>query len=175
MYATTEEEKRAFCQAVMPVFLEYLRTHQSAIEQVELATVRDGIVSFPATQILGGVAKTVRVPLALIGQEVRDIADSVQDDYEAWLETIQLQWTSFLRDGAATDWDEFWREVQANWQTWLEEEDSRKGILCLDFSYDFEEGELLMDYVERDTLTADLFDYDEGDLLINFVSQNNNQ
>ena len=171
IYATTETEKRAFCQAVMPIFLDYLRTHQSAIEQVELATVRDGIVSFPATQILGGVAKTVRVPLSLISSEVKEMADGVQDDYETWLETVQLQWQSFLQAGVAEEWDTFWHDVQANWQTWLEEEDSRKGILCLDFSYDFEDGELVMDYVERDTLTADLFDYNEGDLLINFVSQ----
>ncbi len=66
IYPTTEEEKRAFYQEVLPGFLEYLRSHMSAIEQVELATVTDGIVSFPATQVLGGVQKTVRVPLSII-------------------------------------------------------------------------------------------------------------
>lgn len=70
MYPTTEEERRAFAQAMLPYFADYLRTHQTAIEQVELAVTREGIVSFPATQILGGVQKTVRVPLALITYEI---------------------------------------------------------------------------------------------------------
>ena len=76
MKPTTLEEKRAFCIEIMPVFLEYLRTNQSAIEQVELATVKDGIVSFPATQSLGGVLKTVRVPLSVITADI-DSAESL--------------------------------------------------------------------------------------------------
>lgn len=76
MYPTTEEEKRAFYQAALPGFLEYLRSHMSAIEQVELAETREGIVSFPATQTLGGVQKTVRVPLSLLTADYdRAIAD----------------------------------------------------------------------------------------------------
>ena len=63
---TREEELQAFYVLALPGFLEYLRTHQSRIEDVELATVKDGIVSFPATQTLGGVQKTVRVPLTLL-------------------------------------------------------------------------------------------------------------
>lgn len=66
IYPTTQEEMQAFIEAAMPAFLEYLRTHQTAIEQVELAQVSDGITSFPAIQTLGGVRKTVRVPLSLI-------------------------------------------------------------------------------------------------------------
>ena len=65
IYPTTEEEKRAFYAMALPGFLEYLRSHMSAIEQVELASTREGIVSFPATQILGGVQKTVRVPVGI--------------------------------------------------------------------------------------------------------------
>lgn len=83
MYPTTEEEKRAFYQQVLPGFLEYVRSHMSAIEQVELATVRDGIVSFPATQILGGVQKTVRVPLSLLTRDI-DEAEQQARDYAAY-------------------------------------------------------------------------------------------
>lgn len=71
-YATTYEEQLRFCAEVMPVFLEYVRTHQTSMEGVELAVVKDGIVSFPATQVLGGVQKTVRVPLSVITKNVDD-------------------------------------------------------------------------------------------------------
>ena len=83
MYPTTEEEKRAFYQQVLPGFLEYVRSHMSAIEQVELATVKDGIVSFPATQILGGVQKTVRVPLTLLTHDM-DAAEQQAREYAAY-------------------------------------------------------------------------------------------
>jgi len=79
MYATTEEEKRAFYQDALPGFLEYLRSHMKAIEQVELAVTREGIVSFPATQILGGVQKTVRVPLSLLTAEFDTAISEVED------------------------------------------------------------------------------------------------
>ena len=70
IYPTTESEKQEFYAVVLPGFLEYLRSHMSAIEQVELATVKNGIVSFPATQIIGGVQKTVRVPLSLVTADI---------------------------------------------------------------------------------------------------------
>ena len=70
MTPTKQEELQAFYQKVLPGFIEYVRTHQSAIEEVELALTKDGIVSFPATQVLGGVQKTVRVPLSLITANV---------------------------------------------------------------------------------------------------------
>ena len=79
MYATTEEEKRAFYQDALPGFLEYLRSHMKAIEQVELAVTRERIVSFPATQILGGVQKTVRVPLSLLTAEFDTAISEVED------------------------------------------------------------------------------------------------
>lgn len=66
MFPTRQEELQAFYVLAMPGFLEYLRTHQSRIEDVELATVLTGIASIPAVQILGGVEKTVRVPLTLL-------------------------------------------------------------------------------------------------------------
>lgn len=70
MTPTTQEELQAFYAQVMPGFMEYVRSHQSAIEQVEIATSKTGIFSFPATQSLGGVLKTVRVPLSLITADV---------------------------------------------------------------------------------------------------------
>ena len=76
---TTIEEQRAFCQMIMPTFVDYLRTHQTAIEQVELAVTREGVVSFPATQILGGVQKTVRVPLSLLTQEIDADLETVRE------------------------------------------------------------------------------------------------
>ena len=72
MTPTKQEELQAFYQKALPGFIEYVRTHQSAIEEVELALTKDGIVSFPATQVLGGVQKTVRVPLSLITANVDD-------------------------------------------------------------------------------------------------------
>ena len=108
IYPTTEEEKRAFYQAALPGFLEYLRSHMSAIEQVELAETREGIVSFPATQVLGGVQKTVRVPLSLIASVVGEMAEDLQDDFEAWKESAWLQLLSRFNErvdviaGAAT-------------------------------------------------------------------------
>ena len=72
MTPTKQEELQAFYQKALPGFIEYVRTHQSAIEEVELALTKDGIVSFPATQVLGGVQKTVRVPLSLITANADD-------------------------------------------------------------------------------------------------------
>lgn len=66
MDQTTERERQAFYEQMAPGFFEYLRSHMSSIEQVELAVTREGIVSFPAIQELGGVQKTVRVPLSLL-------------------------------------------------------------------------------------------------------------
>ena len=70
MIPTTQEEMQAFYAMALPGFLEYLRSHQTAIEQVELASTRQGIVSFPATQSLGGVLKTVRVPLSMLTADI---------------------------------------------------------------------------------------------------------
>lgn len=68
----SQEELQQFYVQALPGFLEYLRTHQSRIEDVELATVMTGIKSMPATQTLGGVEKTVRVPLALLVVGIND-------------------------------------------------------------------------------------------------------
>lgn len=67
---TSEQELRSFYEKALPGFLEYLRSHATAIENAELAVSREGIVSFPATQVLGGVVKTVRVPLSLVTKDV---------------------------------------------------------------------------------------------------------
>lgn len=79
MTPTSEKELLAFFEMALPGFLEYLRSHATAIEQVELAVVKDGIVSFPATQILGGVQKTVRVPLSVITANIDDAEKLCRD------------------------------------------------------------------------------------------------
>ena len=79
IFPTTQEEMQAFIEAAMPAFLEYLRTHQTAIEQVELAQVSDGITSFPAIQNLGGVRKTVRVPLSMINGDAQTAAQQAAE------------------------------------------------------------------------------------------------
>ncbi|MBR2290780.1 MAG: hypothetical protein IJ868_00500 [Prevotella sp.] len=73
---TKEQELLAFYEIAMPGFLEYMRAHIANIEDVELATKKDGIVSFPATQVIGGVVKTVRVPLSVITADV-DAAETL--------------------------------------------------------------------------------------------------
>lgn len=78
-----EEELQAFYVMALPGFLEYLRTHQSRIEDIELATVKDGIVSFPATQTLGGVQKTVRVPLSMLTASI-DQAETLAREEAAY-------------------------------------------------------------------------------------------
>ena len=82
--------------------------------------------------------------------------------------TSQQQWEDFYTEGVVPDWDEFWSRVLANWQQWEQEEASRKGILCIDFSYDYDEGELIMDYVERDRLSMDMFSFDNGDFIVDY-------
>lgn len=236
IYPTTEEEKRAFYQAALPGFLEYLRTHMSAIEQVELADTREGIVSFPATQVLGGVQKTVRVPLSLLMSGVdavvadteqateyaneqgdyakgqgdyaknqgdyakekgdyalekgnfakglydtislwyngtnnngfKNNAEELKTQVNAWYTAITHSWEQFYTEGAVVDWNEFWSNVLMEWQEWKDEEEARKGILCLDFDYDFENGELVMDFVERDSLSQDMFSFADGDFIIDY-------
>ena len=79
IYPTTQEEMQAFIEAAMPAFLEYLRTHQTSIEQVELAQSSVGITSFPAIQNLGGVKKTVRVPLSLINGDSQAAAQQAAE------------------------------------------------------------------------------------------------
>ena len=85
-----EEELQAFYVMALPGFLEYLRTHQSRIEDIELATVKDGIVSFPATQTLGGVQKTVRVPLSMLTASI-DQAETLAREEAAYAEYAEEQ------------------------------------------------------------------------------------
>lgn len=105
------------------------------------------------------------------GTNNNGIKHDVEDFYaqaQAFDTAVRQSWASFYTNGAVPDWTAFWAEVLDNWQAWTAEEASRKGILCLDFDYDFEEGELIMDYVERDTLSRDMFDFQDGDLIIDY-------
>ena len=41
-----------------------------------------------------------------------------------------------------------------------------EGLPYMDFDYDFDEGELLMNYVEGTTIVEDNIDFDDGDIVI---------
>lgn len=95
-------------------------------------------------------------------------AESLYSQFEGFYSQAQTDWDTFYTEGCVPDWNQFWAAVLLNWQQWIEEEASRKGILCLDFDYDYDSGELVMDYVERDTLSMSMFGFADGDLIINY-------
>ena len=70
MIQTTQEELELLCARFFPVFQEYLRRRSIATGNIELAVSLDGVYSLPALYDLGGVQKTVRVPLALLTRDV---------------------------------------------------------------------------------------------------------
>lgn len=67
---TNQAELEAFCAYAMPVFLERLKTAAMKAGNIELATTLEGVTSLPSIQSLGGVEKTVRVPLTLLTKDV---------------------------------------------------------------------------------------------------------
>lgn len=67
---TSQMELEAFCAQLAPVFLEYLRTHGTAVDRIEVASSLDGITSLPARYSLGGVEKNVLAPLKLLTKDV---------------------------------------------------------------------------------------------------------
>lgn len=67
---TSQSELEALSALLAPVFLEYLRTHGTAVDRIELATSLDGLTSLPARYSLGGVEKTVLAPLKLLTADV---------------------------------------------------------------------------------------------------------
>lgn len=67
---TSQSELEALSALLAPVFLEYLRTHGTAVDRIELATSLDGLTSLPARYSLGGVEKTVLAPLRLLTANV---------------------------------------------------------------------------------------------------------
>lgn len=73
---TSQIEFEALCARSAPVFLEYLRTHGTAIDRVEIAATLDGITSLPARYNLGGVEKNVLAPLKLLTKGVDEAIDS---------------------------------------------------------------------------------------------------
>lgn len=95
-------------------------------------------------------------------------AETLFAQAQAFDDAVRQSWAAFYTNGVVPDWNLFWAGVLNNWQQWLDEEASRKGILCIDFNYDYDNGELIMDYVERDTLSRDMFDYADGDLIIDY-------
>ncbi len=70
MIQTTQEELELLCARFFPVFQEYLRRRSIATGNIELAVSLDGVYSLPALYDLGGVQKTVRVPMKLLTRDV---------------------------------------------------------------------------------------------------------
>lgn len=73
---TSQIELEALCARLAPVFLEYLRTHGTAVDRIEIAATLDGITSLPARYSLGGVEKNVLAPLSLLTKGVDEAIDS---------------------------------------------------------------------------------------------------
>lgn len=67
---TPQMELEAFCAQLAPVFLDYLRTHGTAVDRIEVATSLEGITALPARYSLGGVEKNVLAPLKLLTKDV---------------------------------------------------------------------------------------------------------
>lgn len=86
---TNQAELEAFCAYAMPVFLERLKSAAAKAGNIELAVTLEGISTLPAIQSIGGVEKTVRVPLSLLTRVV---------DFK-----VEEAETAIVRAGAATD------------------------------------------------------------------------
>ncbi len=67
---TRQRELEAFYATALPGFLEYLRSQGTSVDSIELATDLEGINSLPARLDIGGVQKTVLVPLTLLTREI---------------------------------------------------------------------------------------------------------
>lgn len=67
---TKQRELEGFYAEARPGFLEYLQANGSDVDSIELATTLEGINSLPARMEMGGVVKTVLVPLTLLTKEV---------------------------------------------------------------------------------------------------------
>lgn len=67
---TRQRELEAFYASALPGFLEYLRSQGTSVDSIELATDLEGINSLPARLDIGGVQKTVLVPLTLLTREI---------------------------------------------------------------------------------------------------------
>lgn len=76
MNQTDIQELEMMCARFFPVFQDYLRRHSVGSGDIELATTLDGIYSLPCIYDLGGVQKTVRVPVVLLKQ---DAMEGVED------------------------------------------------------------------------------------------------
>lgn len=76
---TTQAEMEAFFAKCLPSFLDYLKTHSTSVDKIELVTSLDGVSSMPALYDLGGVQKTVRVPLTLLTAEVQSAIDDANE------------------------------------------------------------------------------------------------
>lgn len=67
---TNQRELEGFYAEARPGFLEYLQANGSDVDSIELATTLEGVNSLPARMEMGGVVKTVLVPLTLLTKEV---------------------------------------------------------------------------------------------------------
>ena len=75
---TSQAELEAFYAKALPGFLEYLKTHGTAVGSIELAESLEGITSLPARFSLGGVEKVVLAPLKLLTKDVDTRIDACE-------------------------------------------------------------------------------------------------
>lgn len=75
---TSQAELEAFYAKALPGFLEYLKTHGTAVGSIELAESLEGITSLPARFSLGGVEKVVLAPLKLLTKDVDTKIDACE-------------------------------------------------------------------------------------------------
>lgn len=70
---TRQSELEGFFASVLPQFFEYVRLHATAVNTIERVSSLDGIDALPAYMELGGVEKTVLVPLELLTANVSQL------------------------------------------------------------------------------------------------------
>lgn len=110
---TAQIELEALCARLAPVFMEYLRTHGTAVDRIETATTLDGITSLPARYSLGGVEKNVLAPLGLLRAGVDDaIGSCTSATADARAAAAGANAAAAKADKAAEDCDEARQEAE---------------------------------------------------------------
>lgn len=101
---TTLQELEALCAILYPVFLDYLKSHSTAVDQIETATTLQGVSTFPVRYTLGGVTKTVLLPIDLLKEVADKAADLANQAAQNATQATQAATTATNRaNRAATD------------------------------------------------------------------------
>lgn len=79
MLTSTQEESQGFSAQLFPFFQEYVRLHSSEISTIERVNSLDGITSLPVHMSLGGVEKTVLIPISLFVGNINSYMQAAED------------------------------------------------------------------------------------------------